>query len=439
MHSPGTIRNGRLNISAVAPRFDATKLAVATIRGALALAVLFALLLMGARPARAQTETVLHSFTSNEDGAQPYAGLVRDAKGNLYGTTLNGGSFGDGTVFEVPLIGAETVLHAFKGPTGDDGAWPYAGLVRDPKGNLYGATTSGGAGSNYGTVFGLPLKGGEEPLYSFVDGPTDGSYAQGDLVRDSQGNLYGTTVYGVGNDYGTVFQVTPAGKETVLYSFTGQPDGVFPYAGLIRDAKGNLYGTTYYGGTSKFGTVYQITSTGTETVLYSFTGASGDGANPLADLLRDPKGNLYGTTQYGVGGSCNPTSCGTVFELALSKGKWKETVIHAFSGETDGAQPYAGLIRDSKGNLYGTTFAGGANGYGTVFELQPPSQPGGTWTETVLYSFCQTYVGVTCTDGANPKARLVRDKEGNLYGTTWQGGSSDNCTGGCGTVFELIP
>ncbi len=272
----------------------------------------------------AGVETILHSFAGGTDGATPIAGLVMDSSGNLYGTTYSYGSLGGGTVFKLtPGTGGaytETILHSFAG--GTDGANPYAGLVMDSSGNLYGTTFGGGGSSSYGTVFRLtPATGGsyiETILHSFAGG-TDGANPYAGLVMDSSGNLYGTTESGGGSsNHGTVFKLTPGTggtyTETILNSFAGGTDGVNPYAGVVMDSSGNLYGTTEYGGSSNSGTVFKLTpgtgGTYTETILHSFAGGTNDGSYPFAGLVMDSSGNLYGTTQTGSSGGN-----GTVFEI----------------------------------------------------------------------------------------------------------------------------
>ncbi len=330
------------------------------------------------------TETVLYSFRSGTDGAVPGAGLIFDAAGSLYGTTTAGGP-NNGTVFELtPTAGegwTEQVLYRFCSQANcADGQYPYGGLIFDAAGNLYGTTEFGGT-NGYGTVFKLtPTAGGgwtETVLHSFGSG-TDGASPFVGLIFDAAGNLYGTTTYGGTYGVGTVFELTPTAGgdwlETVLYSFgiNGLSDGGYPWAGLIFDAAGNLYGTTFYGGTYNRGTVFELTPMSgggwTETVLHSFNPNNGtDGFNPYAGLIFDAAGNLYGTAYYGgsYGG-------GTVFELTpAAGGGWTETVLRSFGNGTDGFWPYAGLIFDHAGNLYGTTEYGGTHNYGTVFELTP--------------------------------------------------------------------
>jgi len=263
----------------------------------------------------------------------------------------------------------------------------------------------------------------ETVLYSFGSTVTDGYSLFAGLVMDKDGNLYGTTLYGGAGGAGTVFKVTPSGKETILHGFTYLTgDGVEPSAGLILDQEGNLYGTTFQGGANNLGAVFELTSDGTETVLYSFGSQSGDGTYPAASLTMDKRGNLYGTTQHGGGTTNCYQGCGTVFKLTRSG---QETVLHSFGVQPgDGIQPLAGLVLDDRGNLYGTTFLGGAVGIGTVFKLTPEG------AERVLHSFS------TDQDGDLPTGNLMRDTVGNLYGTTTSGGTDGNTAG---TVFKVTP
>jgi uncharacterized repeat protein (TIGR03803 family) len=395
---------------------------------ALALAVVFVAAIAATQLAQAQTFTILYTFTGSPDGQLPFAALIGDAAGNLFGTTAGGGAAGAGTVFTLDKTGKETVLYSFT--PGSDGGGPTGPVLRDAKGNLYGTAQCCGSG-NYGTVFKLDTTGKETVLYSFT-GQSDGAGPSGKLVRDAAGNLYGTTSLGGASFSGTVFKVDKTGKETVLHSFTAGADGYFPFSGLIRDGAGNLYGTTNLGGGSGCGgngcgTVFKLTpgknGRWKEKVLYSFAGGA-DGAGPAAGVIRDAVGNLYSTT---VGGGAS--GVGTVFKLSKTG---KETVLYSFAGGTDGAVPYeAGLVRDAKGGLYGTTYFGGGSGCGgsgcgTVFKISS------TRKETVLYSFTGG------ADGAFPLVGLLRNKAGDLYGTASSGGDS-SCTGGCGTVFEITP
>jgi len=400
---------------------------------------------------------VLWSFGGSGDGARPLAGLIGDKRGNLYGTSELGG------VFELsPPAGQQTqwresVLWTF-GASGD-GQFPVAGLLADKSGNLYGTTLYGGT-NNVGTVFELSppssrqTQWSERVLWSF-GASGDGNGPSAGLIADKSGNLYGTTQYAGANNGGIVFELSPPvgqqtqWKERVLWNFgpiNVSGDGSEPYAGLIADQRGNLYGTTVLGGAySGGGTVFELSPpTGQQTqwserVLWSF-GANDDAARPFAGLILN-RGNLYGTTSTNEG--VNVTSCcGTVFELSPPAGQqtqWRESVLWSFGViPGDGATPYAGLIADKSGNLYGTTLFGGAFGgldAGTVFELSPPAGQQTQWRESVLWSFGAS------GDGNFPTAGLLADRRGNLYGTTGQGGANSCFTGireiGCGTVFKL--
>jgi uncharacterized repeat protein (TIGR03803 family) len=324
--------------------------------GALALAILLLPAVVAIRPAQAKSFSVLYAFKRGTDAANPLAGLIQDAAGNFYGTTYGGGDSGLGAVFMVDPAGKETVLYSFT--AGADGQFPRAALVRDAAGNLYGTTSYGGA-SNRGTVFKLDATGRETVLYSFTGG-ADGANPYAALILGGGGNLYGTTSGGGPSGGGTVFKLDAARQETVLYGFTGGADGGSPLAGLIPGPAGKFYGTTYAGGASGYGTVFQLDPAGKETVLYSFAAGS-DGSGPKAGLIRDTAGNLYGTT-YGGG----VPGYGTVFKVDTIG---KETVLYSFTGGADGTQPEAGLIRDTFGSLFGTTSGGGAPGAGTVFKL----------------------------------------------------------------------
>jgi uncharacterized repeat protein (TIGR03803 family) len=347
----------------------------------------------------AQTYTVLHNFGHGKDGFTPAAGLFIDANGNLFGTTSTG--LAGGVVFKLTSTGKETVLHTFS--TGD-GLEPLAGVIEDAKGNLYGTTFDGGA-SGFGTVFGLNKAGDEIMLYSFGGPPTDGEYSFAGLTQDKAGNLYGTTYLGGSAEFGTVFKITKNGKETVLANFSGPPDSAAPLAGVVLDATGNIYGTSTLGGSSEKGDVFKVTKAGKESVLYSFTGGK-DGSGPAAGLILDSAGNLYGTTKLG-----GAFGAGTVFKVNKAG---KETVLYSFKGLTDGSQPVAGLIQDLTGNFYGTTQMGGNDKQGVVFKLT--SSAGGKWKETVLHSFTGG------KDGGQPLGGVVQDGAGNLYGTASIGG-----------------
>jgi uncharacterized repeat protein (TIGR03803 family) len=377
--------------------------------------------------APAKTYKVLHSFHAGTDGAAPWAGLIFDSAGALYGTTAGGGgSCFCGTVFKLDKNGKETVLYSFTG--GADQGIPLAGLLRDSVGNLYGTTN--GIFGTFGSVFQLNKAGNLTTLLAF-NGEQEATPFAG-VIRDGSGNLYGTTPGGY-ESAGTVFKLDRAGHETLLHTFiNGGTGGGFPYSGVVRDAAGNLYGTLSSGGASVYGAVFKLDKTGSETVLYSFVGGR-DGSSPLAGVVRDAAGNFYGTTYYGGGSRCGGSGCGTMFKLDATG---KETVLHRFTGGTDGGHPgYGSLVRDAAGNLYGTTYNGGGTGCGgpgcgIVFKLDA------TGKETVLHRF------TGATDGANPYGGLVQDAVGNLYGTTLSGGDLSCSTSdgpGCGVVFKLTP
>jgi len=398
---------------------------------------------------------VLYSFCLGggdcTDGANPDAGVISDAAGNLYGTTKFGPNFG-GTVFELTQgpdgIWTETVLHSFcySQENCPDGQEPEAGVIFDAAGNLYGTTVYGGA-NNEGVVFELmPAADGswtEKVLHSFVFDGKDGVVPYGGLVLDAAGNLYGTTAVGGIRNGGTVFELIPGPDgnwtEKVLHSF--EEPGHYqagPFGGLAIDASGNLYGMTWgggivsgncapsSGGSSGCGRVFELTPGAngkwSEKILHRFRG-SPDGGNPSAGVTLDSVGNLYGTTYYGGTGPCGAIGCGTVFRLTpKANGEWTEKVIHDFDGN-DGYNPVAGLTIDASGNLYGTIPSFG-RGYGTVFELTPGAN--GRWQERRLHHW-----GFTCEYGCDPQAGVVLGSAGNVYGTTYLGD-------GAGTVFEVL-
>jgi uncharacterized repeat protein (TIGR03803 family) len=358
------------------------------------------------------------------------------------------------TVQLAPGVGAATkykTLHTFKG--GQDGETPFAGLIFDQTGSLYGTTFGGGSG-NYccGTVFKLtPNPAGswtESVLYRFcaVGSCADGNGPDGGLIFDQAGTLYGTTLQGGSQNRGTVYKLTPnpggSWTESVLYNFDGQNDGNQPVSSLIFDPAGNLYGTTYSGGTTNSGTVFELTPNSdgswSESVLYSFCplGTCTNGMSVVAGLVMDAAGNLYGTTETGgnILKQCFPEGCGMVFQLTKNPdGSWTESALHTFTGAEDGANPMSGLLFDQAGSLYGTTTFGGANDLGTVYKLMQNLD--GSWTEKVLYAF-----RLVDNDGNIPDAGVIFDGAGSLYGTTWAGGHLSDCSGlGCGVVFKLTP
>ncbi len=403
------------------------------------------------------TLNVLYTFLGEADGADPYAGATLDPAGNLYGTTLFGGNLTDcrggcGVVFKINPDGHESLLYTFTG-IGTDGAYPFAGVMRDNAGILYGNTIGGGSNGN-GVVYKLTPEAticrnalcpwNETILHIF--GPnrgSDGIQPYADLIEDGNGNLYGTTAYGSSNGgfgSGTVFKIDSQGNYSIIYSFGGPPnDGLYAVAPLLLAANGNFYSTTGQGGTHDAGTVFELTPTQsgwTESVLYNFTGGT-DGAYPFDGLIEDAQGNLYGTTSGGGSGY------GVVFKLSRNSSGWTETVLYSFAGPPDGAAPAATLLMDSSGNLYGTTTAGGitagcplgSGGCGTVFKLTPH---GSAWTESILWAFTGG------ADGALPYAPVVSDSHGNLYGTAYNGGDLNStnpmCAAiGCGVVFKLTP
>jgi uncharacterized repeat protein (TIGR03803 family) len=374
--------------------------------------------------AQAQTFGVLLAFTE-ADGTNSVAGLVHDAAGNLYGTTSGGGAYNVGTIFELDTTGTLTVLHSL---SGSDGETPEAALIRDEAGNLYGTAfrgaDSGGSCSDVagsvgcGTVFRLDTAGTFTVLHTFSG--TDGAGPVG-LLRDGAGSLFGVTSYGGVYGFGVVFSLSPAtGAFRVIHSFHSAVDGAYPSGTLTCNTVGNLYGTASQGGASGYGTAFQLNpATGKFQVLHSF-GLNAEGGYIYAGLVRDAAGNLYGGAAFGGIIACDPPrGCGTLFKLDTAG---KLSVLRTLSGP-DGAYAFRGMIQDATGNLYGTTEAGGPNGYGTVFSLNPL-----TTKFELLHSFDLSI------DGGDVYTTLSRDAEGNLYGTTSGGGAY-----GDGTVFRVSP
>jgi uncharacterized repeat protein (TIGR03803 family) len=375
----------------------------------------------------AQTLTTLLSFTHH---AYTRAGLVQATNGDLYGTTLDSGAHGVGTIFKITPSGMPTTLYSFCSQTGcADGEYPRAGLVQGTDGDFYGTTEAGGTNcalGGCGTVFKITPGGALTVLYSFCSqsGCLDGLQPLAGLIQATNGDLYGTTYGGGAKGIGTVFKITPSGTLTMLHSFCSQSgclDGAYPFAALIQATNGDFYGTTAAGGSNgNYGTIFKMTPGGTLTTIYSFCSQSGclEGDSPYAGLVQAANGDFYGTT---TAGGANNT--GTVFKVTPSG---TLTTLYSFcsqSGCPDGAIPYAGLIQATNGDFYGTTGYDGSNNGGTIFEITP----GGTLT--TLYSFCSQS---GCTDGDFPYAGLVQDTNGDFYGTTFQGGAS-----GDGTVFSL--
>jgi uncharacterized repeat protein (TIGR03803 family) len=362
---------------------------------------------------------IVHTFEGS-DGSQPAANLTADKAGNLYGTTQYGGSENQGTVFQLAPDGAETVLYSFAG--GSDGSNANGPVARDKAGNLYGETYAGGA-PDLGTVFKIAPDGTETLLHTFAGGTNDGSKPFGGVVRDKSGNLYGTTFSGGASEMGTVYEIEPNGTMTFLHSFAGGTDGALPVAGLFRDRRGNLYGTTSGGGTGGTGTVFRLAPDGSETVLYSFLNGY-DGGLPASPVIVDKAGDVYGESLDG-----GTTYNGVVYEVTPSG---TEIALYSFTGGTDGGTPDSVLTPDKYGNLYGTTQEGGeeggcgGSGCGVVFKLRPNGK------ETVLHTFTGG------ADGDVPLAGLikVRDRatgESYLYGTS----SGLGTKGAHGTIFQI--
>ncbi len=444
--------------------------------GPAAMTVLVSLLVLSiaaAPPAHAQTITVLHAFTGGSDGAQPQNGVTLDRGGNLYGTTVYGGvqTFsecqpgkpcgggtcqqieGCGVVYKLTHAGSGWIfapLYQFLGASDGDG--PVGKITIAPDGSLYGTTVQGGIGpcqylgfSGCGSVYRLqPPAAGcrssrcswrETQIYLFTGG-ADGGAPTSTVTFDAAGNMYGTTPFGggapgcQGQGCGVVYKLTPSGggnwQESALYAFSGGTDGGEPNEVLTLDHVGNLYGTTTWGGLPNgcdqqhgCGTVFELFRSGSgwgEKVLYTFQNGS-DGSYPDAGVLFDAAGNLYGSTSEGGLGNG-----GTIFSLSPQNGNWNYGSVYSWYGAPLG--PYGDLVMDAAGNLYGTTFNEGANGFGSVFKLTPSN---GGWTYTDLHDF--SYSG---GEGFYPTGGLVLDGQGHIYGTSTGGGAYL-----CGVVWEL--
>ncbi len=413
-----------------------------------ALAIVSLLILATAPPAPAQTFEVIHSFTGGADGAGATGGLTIDAAGNLYGTTAGAGfpcGSQCGNVFKMKLEGQSwVVIPLYQFTEGSDGTTPEATVVFGPDGALYGTTTYGGTScpssqNGCGTVFRLAPQSHscaaafcpwtESVLHSFVGGSNDGALPRAKVAFDPTGNLFGTTYQGGvytancnsgANWCGTIFELTHSNgswTESVPYFFTGGNDGANPVAALTPDAAGNLYGEASVNGAYGAGTLFQLAPSGSGwgfNILHSFHNNVG---YPLGDLIFDPAGNLYGTTDFGINGG------GSVWEASPSGGGWNFSILYSLSGFLQNG-PYAGVVRDSAGNLYGTALGLGQYNCGIVFELTPST---GGYTYTLLHEF-------TCeTDGADPTGDLVLDAQGNLYGTAGGGAY------GWGVVWQITP
>ena len=414
-----------------------------TVVGVIGLVLFLTLVTCGA--AQGQTFHVIYYFASGPDGAYPSAGLTMDATGNLYGIASYGGVNGGGTVFKMSYNSSGwglTPLYSFK--NSPDGEEPDAEVVFGADGSLYGTTTLGGIGAgcgtfvSCGTVFNLKPSATpprsildmwtETVLYRFGMRVLDAFEPYGPVVFDPAGNMYGTTPDGGASrcQCGAVYKLAPSGggwTETVIYSFQGGTDGRWPYGALTLDQAGNLYGTTYQGGTDGLGTVYELTRSGsgwTKNILHSFQDIP-EGGQPAGGVVLDQYGNLYGSTSAGGAGGG-----GSVFELSHSGDNWVLTVLSSFSGVYG---PANSLSIDGAGNLYGTTVRDGAYEHGNVFKLVPGNAG---WTYTSLYDFTGG------TDGDSPQSKVTFNANGNLYGTTVSGGTG--CGGaGCGVVWEITP
>ena len=408
---------------------------------AIAFIFLLTVLAPPAAHAQAQTFRVIHNFTAGLDGSAPYAGLTIDKAGNLYGTNYYGGAgtcndgfaIGCGTVFQLTHSRFNWTVNPLYEFTGNsNGAYPAARVMFGADGTLYG-TTSGGVG--YGTVFnlrpsGLPCTSAQCPwtesvLYRFTGGTFGQFPLFGDLVFDQAGNLYGTTFEGGSNGQGVVYELSPSAggwTQNVLYNLNDATSGYFPYSGVIFDRFGNLYGTASMGGAYNYGTVYQLTPSQAgwaENTVYSFQD-QGDGQIPIGGLIIDSSGNLYGTTAAVPGA--------TVFELTPSNGTWALSVLYSFNANPNQSPddgPNDRLFMDAAGNLYGTAYGEGAYSQGSVFKLTPSA--GGCWIFTDLHDF-------SGSDGAYPIGGVVQDANGNIYGTASGGGQYGN-----GVVWEIMP
>jgi len=400
--------------------------------------IAFALVALSATSAKAATD-VVYSFAGDEDGEYPSTELVVDGAGNLYGTSVQGGEIGGGTVFELTPSGngwIHTVLYSFTG--GADGGQPYGGVAIDAQGNLYGTTVIGGNGGicveeGCGVVYKLTKSGGnwtQTVLYNFTGG--DDGYGPGSgLTIGKDGSLYGMTPTGGAYGLGVIFQLKADqgghSRFRVIHAFTGGSDGGTGSAGRLLDENGTLYGVATVGGAYGKGTAFRLKPTQSGpwnlTTIYAFKGQP-DAGFPYGGLARDGSGNLYGTTYYD-----GANNLGSVYQLSPSSlGKWRERVLHSFEGGADGSNSISNLVFDAAGNLYGTTSEGGSPGCscGTIFKLTRGDN--GSWTESVVHSFTGP------PDGAYPYNGMVGDSEGNFFGATVHGGEDNE-----GSVYQLTP
>ena len=395
--------------------------------------VLTAVIAFTATAWAASTTKLIYSFGGSADGEYTDTELVTDSAGNLYGTSVQGGIFGGGTVFQVSPSGVHTVLYDFTG--GADGGEPYKGVTLDAQGNLYGTAVTGGGGScegGCGVVFKLTNTGGtwtQTVVHTFTGG-SDGSGPGSPVAIDKHGNIWGTTPTGGANGVGVVYQLTPDGtggwKAHVIHAFTGGNDGSGGSASrFLIDASGNLYNVCTVGGAYGFGIVYELSPNQGKwkfTTLYAFKDQP-DGASPYGGVISDAAGNLYGTTYY-----AGVYDLGTVYKLTHNNGKWTESVLYSFKGGLDGASPISSLVADASGNLYGTTSDGGAASCvcGVIFKVSRAAT--GKWTETVPYRFLGTPNPGFAYNG------MVRNSDGNLYGATVHGGNGND-----GAIYKFTP
>ncbi len=418
--------------------------------------VAIAMLLIGlaSHAAQAQTFTVLHNFTNGADGSNPYSGVTIPQAGRLYGTTRSD-STGNGTVFRMTRQGSGWTFAPLFRFDGSNGTWPEARVVFGPDGQLYGTTEDGGGFGVFGVVYSLrpPAQAcpslfcewGQSILARLATASDGNFFDYGDLIFDPDDNIYGTVETGgstcIGGPgggsgpEGNVYQLTKSGQswtKKIIYNFENPSAGAQPTSGVIRDAAGNLYGTTEACGDPQCnhgGTVFELTSQqGTcwsEQTLHAFAVDGSEGRAPIAGLVADGAGNMYGATI-----AKGPNGGGTIFELSPSQGGWSFQVLYALSGSGYTPGPWRNLALDAAGNLYGTTYSEGAFGYGSIFKL---TQENGSWTYTSLHDFSGG------NDGGYPLSNVSMDANGNLFGTASAGGSSTNCAGGCGVVWEVTP
>ncbi len=388
----------------------------------------------GMARSEASTTEVIYSFAGDDDGEYTDTDIARDAEGNLYGTSVLGGDFGGGTVWQLSPVGAgwvHSVLYSFTG--GADGGEPYKGVTLDAAGNLYGTAVTGGSGScegGCGVTYKLTKSGttwSQSVIHAFTGGD-DGSGPGARVAVDGRGNVYGMTPTGGANGLGTIYALHP--KSTggwamrVIHTFTGGSDGSSGSAGKLLLRGGRIYGAATTGGSNGSGIVFELTPTRigewSLKTIYSFQGAP-DGVFPYGALLFDAEGNVYGTTYYG-----GANGLGTVYKLSPTvAGEWNETVLYSFRTGRDGNSSISNLVSDAAGNLYGTTSEGGL-GSGTIFAVTAGQN--GTWTESIPHRFHDS------PDGAFPYAGMVGDGAGTFFGATVHGGAA-----GEGAIYKFTP